>query len=111
MEKVPMALIVGTNVIPEREEEFNEWYNEVHVPMLLKAPGILRAARYRVESAEGDLPRYLAIYEMESDEGTKLFEESPELEAARRDRFERWGETGFTVAWRGYCRRLGTSEK
>ncbi len=111
MEKAPVVLIVGTNVVPEREDELNEWYNNVHLPMMAKAPGMLRAARYRLESDEGELPRYLAIYEMESEEAIKLFKESPEREAARRDRFERWGETDFTVAWRGYGRLLGTWEK
>ena len=60
---------------PSREEEFNRWYDEVHLPDLLKVPGLVAAQRYRFHGhtpmfppPEGaPEPTYVAIYEFESD--------------------------------------------
>ena len=40
-----ILLIVRTDVAPEMEEEFNRWYNEEHIPLLLRVPGVLWAKR------------------------------------------------------------------
>jgi hypothetical protein len=52
---------------PSREAEFNEWYDQTHIPQLLKhVPGLVSAQRFRLESTQ--LPhRYLAIYEVDGD--------------------------------------------
>lgn len=111
MARSPVMLVVATKVSPEREREFNEWYDKVHIPMVLRAPGMVRADRYKVVGAEDDLATYLAVYEMESEEAIGLWEKSPERDAALKDRLQQWGETGFTVAWRGYYKHLGSWEK
>ena len=56
--------IVMMDVDPDKEAEFNEVYDKEHIPILLKVPGVLSAARYQT-SDEG-VARYLAIYECES---------------------------------------------
>ncbi len=56
--------VVMMDVEPEKEAEFNDIYNNEHIPVLLKVPGVLGAARYRT-SSEG-APKYLAVYEVES---------------------------------------------
>lgn len=64
-------LLVHTNAVsPEREAEFNAWYDEVHVPQLLeRIPGIVRATRYMASADRPPLAeRYLAIYEIEADD-------------------------------------------
>jgi hypothetical protein len=53
-------ITVWLNVPPEREEEFNEWYNLEHLRQVVALPGFVRARRYSVEDA--DL-KYLAWYE------------------------------------------------
>jgi len=55
--------IVRMDVDPEKEMQFNEWYNKEHVPALLKVPGVMGA--YRYVSLEGT-PKYTAIYELEN---------------------------------------------
>ena len=52
-----------------REDEFNEWYNNVHIPLTLKSPlGIVAASRYeRLDLKEGQ-GKYLAIYEIETED-------------------------------------------
>jgi len=61
----PGLLLVMMEIKPEREEEFNRWYNEEHVPERLAIPGFTNARRFKaVEGA----PKYLALYELESPE-------------------------------------------
>lgn len=54
--------VVRMDVDPETEKQFNEWYNEEHVPALLDVPGVRGASRYA--SIEGT-PKYVAIYELD----------------------------------------------
>jgi len=55
--------LVYTDIDPQHETEFNDWYNSEHIPELLAVPGILAAARY--EATKGG-PKYLAVYELET---------------------------------------------
>jgi hypothetical protein len=67
--------IVFSNPLPGRDDEFNEWYDNVHIPELLAVPGMLSAQRYDLRDAAiyhmegGSAPehRYALIYEMEGD--------------------------------------------
>jgi hypothetical protein len=54
--------VVRMDVDPEKEKQFNEWYNEEHIPALLKVSGVRGACRYA--SLEGT-PKYIAIYELD----------------------------------------------
>ena len=49
------------------EQDFNEWYNQHHVPERVSVPGILSARRYELADGEGAL-KYLAIYELKNEE-------------------------------------------
>jgi hypothetical protein len=53
------------DVDPEMEEEFNRWYEEEHIPLLLKVPGVLSARRYIFP---GESPKYITVYEHENEE-------------------------------------------
>ena len=55
--------IVRMDVEPDKEKQLNEWYNNVHIPALLKVPGVLSARRY---TAMEGTPKYTAIYEFDS---------------------------------------------
>jgi hypothetical protein len=52
-------LFISMNVVPEHENEFNEWYNVEHLPALGGVPGVLAARRYR---GTGATQRYCAMY-------------------------------------------------
>lgn len=54
---------LAVSLVPEPayEEEYNAWYDEEHIPFLLRVPGVLRARRFR--AVEGE-PRYLALYDL-----------------------------------------------
>ena len=53
--------------VPEGEAaEFDRWYGEEHVPLLLEAPDWLRVRRYRVRDGEGGPWTHLALHELAS---------------------------------------------
>ncbi|MEX2616294.1 MAG: hypothetical protein WD767_09370 [Alphaproteobacteria bacterium] len=57
--------ISAMEVDPAIEGEFNEWYNEEHMPLMDAVPGMLAARRFHAVSG---LPRYVAVYHLESPE-------------------------------------------
>ncbi len=64
-------LLAFTNPVAGREEEFNRWYDDQHVPDLLAVPGFISAQRFHLSDATGqDNPgwTYLALYEIETDD-------------------------------------------
>ena len=58
--------IVGTECAPEYEDKFNKWYNEVHIPLVLKAKELKKVTRYRLMGDNKEHAKYLAVYEYES---------------------------------------------
>ena len=62
-------LIAASNCSdPEREEEFNHWYNTVHVPDVLETPDILRGTRFVNDEPQEGHWKYLAIYDVETED-------------------------------------------
>ncbi len=55
-------LLVRVDIAPAVEAEWNEWYDQIHLPEILKVPGFLSGRRYR--SVEGT-PKYMTLYELE----------------------------------------------
>ena len=54
-----------------RENEFNDWYTNIHLPDVLETPGFVGARRYQIkEPAEGKA-KFLALYEIEADDVDK----------------------------------------
>ena len=53
---------------PNREKEFNEWYDKVHLHDMLEVPGVLRATRYEAVNPAQGQPKFMSIYEAETDD-------------------------------------------
>ncbi len=83
-------LAVGLVPEPAYEEEYNAWYDDEHIPFLLKVPGVLRARRFR--AVEGE-PRYLALYDLAS----------PEVRHS--EAFARAIDTPWSARMRRHCER------
>ncbi len=61
-------LVVGTNCADAvREKEFNEWYDKTHLPDVLETPGFVRATRYENTNPTEGQAKFLALYEIETD--------------------------------------------
>ena len=56
-------LVNAMNVDPAHEAEFNEWYDNEHIPALASVPGTLRARRFKDMKGTH---RYLALYHLAS---------------------------------------------
>jgi hypothetical protein len=58
-------LLVMADIDPAVEGDFNQWYEQEHLPERMALPGFLRARRFT--AIEGS-PKYLALYDLESPE-------------------------------------------
>jgi len=69
--------IVFTNPSEGQEDEFNRWYDDVHVPEVIATPGFTGASRFRLATPGVENPefRYLAIYEIETDDAAATLAE------------------------------------
>jgi hypothetical protein len=67
------VLVVLTNPVEGKDDEYHDWYDNEHIPDLLAVPGITAVQRFAIAPASGQKPeqRFLAIYELESDDVEK----------------------------------------
>ena len=96
-------VLVLTNPVEGREEEFNDWYDNTHLAEVLESAGFVAAQRFRLADVQvGGHPnprhRYLAIYEVETDDLAALKEQA---QASRKERhltdaLDWKGMTGWT---------------
>lgn len=63
-------MIALTNPVEGRDDEFNDWYQNVHLHEICAFPGVTGAQRYRMAAPlqEPFKARYLAIYDIETDD-------------------------------------------
>lgn len=59
----PWHYIVETDIQPQAEQDFNDWYCIEHMPGLAAVPGTVRARRYLASPA---CPKYYASYDLET---------------------------------------------
>jgi antibiotic biosynthesis monooxygenase (ABM) superfamily enzyme len=88
----PIINIVSTKCQPKDEEKFNKWYNQVHIPMLLKAPQLHEVVRYKVIEESSKSPRYIAVYKFANRKDFEAFEKGPELAAGIKEMQGTWGK-------------------
>ena len=91
MKDKPVILIIGLRCPPEIEERFNTWYDEIHMPNMLKFKGLNEATRYRIVNEDEECPNYLAVYKFENLEAYEAAEASPEAAATREEADETKG--------------------
>lgn len=71
------TLVVLSNPVRGREDEYNDWYTNQHLDDVLAVPGIVSASRLKLqgEPADGIAWRYCALYDVEhEDPGAVLAE-------------------------------------
>lgn len=88
-------LIVQVDIDPEREDEFNRWYDEEHVPEKQATPGFYSARRFKHFTAPH---RYLAIYEVENGDLVT----NPEYMTQQQSEWS----TSIMQAWRDWDRNV-----
>jgi hypothetical protein len=90
-------LLNAMNIAPEREAEFNEWYDKEHIPALSAVPGVLCARRFRGTGER----KYVALYHL----ATPDVQESPEWKAARESDWTSRLQPHFRDHLRLVCQR------
>jgi antibiotic biosynthesis monooxygenase (ABM) superfamily enzyme len=86
--------IVWASIAPEKEEAFNRWYNEDHLPKTLEVlPGILSGRRYKIIEGEEKF-KYMAIYEFKSYEALEKALKSDQIKRLIGEYNAAWGEGG-----------------
>jgi quinol monooxygenase YgiN len=84
--------IVGTQCQPADDEKFNKWYNEVHIPMVMKSKKVQGVIRYKATGSTSRQPQYVAIYKFANIKDAEEHDKSPELAAARNEMNTTWGK-------------------
>ncbi|MBT3532861.1 MAG: hypothetical protein HN478_03220 [Rhodospirillaceae bacterium] len=77
-------LVVLTNPVAGKEDEFNDWYSNIHIQEICQLSGFKSAQRFKLGDAQmgpGGAHGYLAIYEIDGDPAAAL----EALKAARPD--------------------------
>ena len=61
-------MVVMSNPVAGREDEYNDWYQNIHLGELVALEGFQSARRFRLARSlvEGEAYPYLAIYEIET---------------------------------------------
>jgi hypothetical protein len=71
------VLVATSSAIEGKDEQYNAWYDEVHLKDLLAIPGVKSGRRFSASAASpAEQPgQYLAIYEIEADDGGAVMAE------------------------------------
>lgn len=70
------VLVVLSNPVAGREDEYNHWYTTQHLADVLRVPGFVSAQRFRIAQDDGSAAwKYLALYEFEADDPAKALAE------------------------------------
>ena len=102
MAKARYITVVATNCADIKDEErFNEWYNNNHVPILMKYEGNVKTTRYKVNGEAPNGGCYLAIYEFDSAEARAGQQGSPAFQEAMAEMQQSWPNGGVEIKWMG----------
>jgi len=83
--------VVRATIAREREARFNKWYNEEHLPQVLRYNGAISGRRYRRTTGE-DKYEYMAVYEFASEEVLRKFLHSDALTELRAEYDKHFGD-------------------
>lgn len=74
------TLVVFSNPMPGREDDYNEWQDNVHVPQVLSIPGFVSAQRYCLSGPQflpsETRPPYITLYQIETDDLAAVYAEA-----------------------------------
>ncbi len=102
----PLIWIVGIQCEAEVEAKFNTWYDDIHVPMLLKGGNVKKVTRFKLGDETHDVgtttqasPNYLTIYEFANQGQFDAWMNSPARAEAGDDKTKTWSENPYELRW------------
>ena len=84
-----MLVVVSNCADPAREAEFNTWYDTVHLPHMLRAPGVVSAQRYKCVHQRFGQSGFMAVYDLAVDDYERLDRDLLRLVEEEKARGER----------------------
>lgn len=108
MDGTPVIYVVKTQCQPQYEKEFNTWYDEVHIPLLLKFKGLRKVTRYRAINSSKQYPEYIAVYEFPNKQIMDEYINSPERAAALEEMRSTWKKGEWELKGHRYYEVLRT---
>jgi quinol monooxygenase YgiN len=88
--------VVRATITKDQEAAFNQWYDEEHVPQVLRYNGAVSARRYR-KLASDEKYDYMAVYEFASEAVLKQFLQSDALKDLRAEYDKHFGQVSERV--------------
>lgn len=85
------VFMVRATITKEQEAAFNKWYDEEHVPQVLRYNGAISGRRYKRVMGE-DKYDYMALYEFKNEQTFKEFQESGHLRELKADYDKHFGK-------------------
>lgn len=82
MKEGGVIVLGGTDCAPGQDEQYNRWFNEVHIPMLMKFKGLKAVWRGKLINEANGQPRYVVVYQFDTQEDFEAYQESAERKAA-----------------------------
>ena len=97
--------IAGTTCPAESDKDFNEWYDETHIPRNMKFKGLVGVTRYQLvrltDSAAGrKYPRFMTPYKFKDLATFTAWNASPELREASEGSADLFARLGVEFVWR-----------
>ena len=86
-------LVASMTPDPDAEAEFNDWYDNEHLPNLSRVPGVISARRFRASDTESER-KYLSLYHLQ------------DLGVSRSDAWSAASNTPWTERMRPHLRDL-----
>jgi hypothetical protein len=83
---------------PARLSEFNEWYDDDHLPMMVSMPGIYRGDRYEKISGDDVCAPYVATYNYEDFQAYEAYKVHPLRRLLKYAGWERFPNEGEFIA-------------
>jgi len=89
--------VIFVDCLPEIEQKYNEWYNKIHIPMIMKYDGVLKTTRYQLLKGPEGQTRYMTVYEFKSQKAMDSFPESAVFADVDKELHTSWKGPEFTV--------------
>ncbi|MDO8530570.1 MAG: hypothetical protein Q7T26_00135 [Dehalococcoidia bacterium] len=82
----PLLAVFANCKDPTREDEFNRWYDTVHIPDVVRTPGIVDSQRYTCVYPRAGKIQYIAAYTLDTSDFPKLDADLGAMRQAEADR-------------------------
>ena len=82
---------ITAEVDPALEAEWLDWWSRVHAPEVLAQPGFVKVTIYKADAQPDAWPRYVAMYEVASQQAMDAYLAGEEVKRLRADFQARYG--------------------